>query len=136
MSGGSLNYFYTDLQMHDSDLGDRELDHLVRDLAKLFKEREWFLSGDTGEGDWREARDAFKAKWFTESGRQERIEKYLAEITEEVREVFGISDRRCYNCKHWTAPTKPNSKYGSCACEAHCLMHRCDNCDRFEWKED
>ena len=76
MSGGSLGYFYNDLESHIGDFGDKELDELVKDLAKLFHDREWYLSSDTGEGAWNESRDRFKEKWFTAYGRQERIEKY------------------------------------------------------------
>ena len=46
MSGGSLNYFYSELEGHAGDFRDKELDDLVRDLAHLFHEREWFLSSD------------------------------------------------------------------------------------------
>ena len=43
MSGGSLDYFYTMLQDHVGDFGDKELDELVADLAELFHDREWYL---------------------------------------------------------------------------------------------
>lgn len=135
MSGGSLNYFYTELHGHSRDLGDKELDELVFDLADLFHDREWYLSGDTGEGDWREARDAFKAKWFSENNRQERIERYLTELTDEVRDSLGMSKAYCRNCKHFTPENKP-SKYGKCDYERGCLTHRSDKCGLFEWEED
>ena len=66
MSGGSLDYFYSQLQEHIGDFKDKELDELVEDLAKLFHDREWYLSGDYCEGTWNEARDNFKKKWFTD----------------------------------------------------------------------
>ena len=47
MSGGHLNYFCHSLEEHIGDFGDRELDDLVKDLAELFHDREWYLSGDT-----------------------------------------------------------------------------------------
>lgn len=97
MSGGSLGYFFTDIQEHVGDFGDKEIDELVNDIATLFHDREWFLSGDTGEGDWNEARDAFKAKWFTPTGRADRIEKYLAEIGQEVRGMLGLREY-CQDC--------------------------------------
>lgn len=139
MSGGSLNYFYGQLEDHVGDFGDKELDELVKDMAKLFHDREWYLSSDTGVGDWNEARDKFKNKWFTQHGRQQRIERYLAEIEDEVREMFGMSDRYCRNCVHWTpeAPDKSaySGIYGRCDYEKHCLMHRSENCALFEKKE-
>lgn len=64
MSGGSLYYFYCDLEDHAGDFDDPELDDLVTDLAKLFHDREWYLSGDTSIKRWIESRDEFKKKWF------------------------------------------------------------------------
>ena len=133
MSGGSLDYFYSRLQEHEGDFGDKELDDLVSDLADLFHDREWFLSGDTGEGDWNEARDAFKAKWFTKEGRAERINKYLADTVEAIKKSLGISDMYCKNCTHWEKE-KSSEEYGRCEYEKRCLMHRSESCDRWEQK--
>lgn len=44
MSGGSLDYFYCQLEEHVGDFGDKELDELVNDLAELFHDREWILA--------------------------------------------------------------------------------------------
>ncbi len=132
MSGGSLQYFYSDLDSHVGDFGDRELDELVKDLANLFHDREWFLSSDTGEGAWVEARDAFKKKWFGKHSRDERIEKYLAEIRKEVLDSFGISNAYCLNCKNWTPENKKDSPYGTCSLIKSCLMHRHETCEHFE----
>lgn len=134
MSGGSLNYFYSDLEEHIGDFKDKELDNLVSDLAELFHDREWFLSGDTGRGSWNEARDRFKEKWFTAHGREERIEQYLSEFEDEIRQTFGISQRYCKNCKHFTADAK--SEYGKCAYEKHCLVHKSEQCKRFEVRDE
>lgn len=102
MSGGSLSYFYLQLQEHIGDFGDEELDDLVKDLADLFYAREWYLSSDTCKDDWREARDKFKDKWFTEYGRQERIKKYIEEIRSDVLDRFGIDDQKCDTCEYWS----------------------------------
>ena len=131
MSGGSLDYFYSSLEAHIGDFKDKELDDLVCDLAQLFHDREWYLSGDTCEGDWREARDSFKEKWFTEHGRQDRIEQYLKETVMEIKEAFGIEQHYCRSCKHWTA--KDDSEcYGRCEYISGCLMHRNENCSKYE----
>ena len=130
MSGGSLGYFYVDIQGHVGDFEDKELDELVKDIAELFHDREWFLSGDTGEGDWNEARDAFKAKWFTPTGRADRIEKYLAEIGQEVRGMFGLGEY-CQDCEHWKKEANCEH-YGRCKYVKGCLVHRSDNkCKEF-----
>ena len=135
MSGGSLNYFYCELESHIGDLGDKELDDLIKDLAKLFHEREWYLSGDTNEGTWREARDEFKTKWFTPCSREERVKKYLDEIRDEVLDAFGLSDKRCKNCKHWTPDNRDGyEKYGDCDITKGCLMQRNESCERFVGK--
>ena len=134
MSGGSLNYFYSSLQDHAGDFGDKELNELVRDLADLFHDREWYLSSDTCEGDWNEARDAFKEKWFTAHGRADRIEKYLVEFTDEVRQTFGISNKYCQTCAHWKKEER-NVRYGKCEFEKHCLMHRSECCEKWEKKD-
>ena len=89
MSGGSLDYFYNRLEEHIGDFNDKELDDLVKDLAKLFHDREWYLSSDIGEGQWNEARDKFKQKWFSEGAREERIEQYLEEVKQELLNSFG-----------------------------------------------
>ena len=135
MSGGSLDYFYSTLEEHADDLGDKELNDLVADLAGLFHDREWFLSGDYGEGSWNEARDTFKAKWFTEHGRQERIEKYLIAFEDEVRKTFGMSRRFCKFCRHWTE-SKKDAPYGKCDFEQHCSMHRSECCERWRGRAD
>lgn len=132
MSGGSLDYFYYQLESHIGDFGDKELDNLVKDLAELFHDREWYLSADTGKGDWVEARDAFKAKWFTEHGRQERIENYLAEICKEVRDMFGMNTERCQNCKHWA---RRGEHYGKCDYADGYLNHRSESCERYEGRQ-
>ena len=129
MSGGSLNYFCYQLEEHVGDFGDKELDELVKDLAKLFHDREWYLSADYGEGSWIEARDEFKSKWFTEHGRQERIEKYLSDICREVRDAFGMSNDRCKNCKHWKLESE---RYGRCEYISGHLTHRSESCEKHE----
>ena len=136
MSGGSLDYFYGILENHAGDFGDKELDDLVRDLAKLFHDREWFLSSDTNEGTWVESRDAFKEKWFTPRGREERIKTYLDEVREEVLGMFGMSDKYCKNCQHWTQDKRDNYEmYGNCDISKGCLWHRSEHCEKFERKE-
>jgi hypothetical protein len=132
MSGGSLDYFYCKLQEHVGDFGDKELDALVGDLAELFHDREWYLSGDYGEGEWNEARDKFKQKWFSEGARAERIEKYLAEVKTELLHSFGIASNYCKDCKNWAVESET---YGKCKFAQGYLNHRCDTCEKWEAKD-
>lgn len=133
MSGGSLDYFYCQLQEHDRDFGDKELNELVTDLAQLFHDREWYLSGDYGEGRWNEARDKFKEKWFKEGARAERIERYLDDIRKEVLQSFGIEHKYCKDCKHWTEEL---SGYGRCDFANGYSNHKCETCDKWEGKDE
>ena len=133
MSGGILDYFYSRLEERAGDFQDRELDDLVRDLAKLFHDREWYLSGDTCEGKWNEARDEFKKKWFTDIGRQERIEKYLDDIKYEMMKCVGLYDKYCRKCKHWRPEQMPDDPYGICDLCEGCLKHRSTSCEKFEY---
>lgn len=135
MSGGSLGYFYGELEGHANDLGDRELNELVKDLAGLFFAREWYLSGDTCEGDWVEKRDAFKEKWFKEGARAERIKKYLEQIRKEVLDSFGISEEYCKNCSSWTKEEDEESPYGRCKHHKGCMMHRSETCEKFNKRD-
>lgn len=135
MSGGSLDYFYSQLNDHIGDFKDRELDELVKDLAELFHDREWYLSSDIGEGDWNEARDNFKKKWFSEGSRAERIDKYLEETKQELLQSFGVDHKYCKDCKNWKVSDKhKDGKYGDCKLNKSCYYHRCDTCKRWEKK--
>ena len=135
MSGGSLDYFYCSLEEHTGDFGDKELDELVKDIAKLFHDREWFLSGDTCEGAWREAKYNFKKKWFTDCGRKDRIEAYLNEVRREVFDMLSMDDELCSNCSHWRCG---KNNYGECDVDRSYLMHRFNRCDkeRFEPRKE
>lgn len=136
LSGGSLNYFYAELEEHVGDFDDKELDSLVSDLAKLFHDREWCLSGDTGKGDWVESKLAFKRKWFTSQGQQDRIEQYLREFTDEIRETFLLKAEYCQKCEHWTPAKEYNDprKYGRCKYVKGCVMHRYESCEKYKRK--
>ncbi len=135
MSGGSLDYFYSSMQEHVGDFGDKELDDLVKDLAELFYAREWYLSGDTCIGDWREALEEFKKKWFGKGSRPKRIEQYLDDIKADVMAQFCDDGRKCMNCKHWKLKSG-SSRYGKCENEKQNLMHRSEVCKRWETMND
>lgn len=135
MSGGSLDYFYCQLQEHAGDFKDKELDELVSDLAELFHDREWYLSGDYGKGEWNEARDKFKQKWFTNVGRQQRVERAFDNAKAELLESFGLETKYCKDCKFWNAEDKMDD-YGKCKFYTGCSMHRCESCDRWKKKNE
>lgn len=134
MSGGSLDYFFSQLREHVGDFGDAELDDLVKDLAELFRAREWFLSADTNEGVWREARREFKEKWLRAGSREERFEKYIDIAIEGIRDDFGLNDhKRCETCQHWT---QRRENYGDCKFESEGYTHKGEVCKKWEERED
>ena len=130
MSGGSLNYFYCQLQDHIGDFDDVELDELVSDLADLFHAREWYLSSDTGIGSWRRERDKFKDKWF-KGNRAGRLEKILNDKFEQIRDELGIKDNYCQSCKHWTQADDCQN-YGKCEFDKGFLRDDKEYCDKWE----
>lgn len=77
MSGGSMNYVYTHLEYECvGHMGDMELDNLMKDIAKLVHDREWYLSGDICEETYNETVRMFKRKWF-EAPRTTRLREYI-----------------------------------------------------------
>lgn len=63
---------------------DRELNDLMKDIAELAHDLEWYDSSDYGEDDYRESVVKFKAKWFEQS-REERLKNYIDEAVDELR---------------------------------------------------
>lgn len=93
MSGGSMNYICYQVEEQADYMGDRELIELVKDVAKLMHDREWYLSADYGEDDWKESARLFKQKWFG-SSREERLKPMIEEIFSNARkecmELIGV----------------------------------------------
>lgn len=110
MSGGSMNYFYSQMEEYCDRLGDRELNELARDLCKLFHDREWFDSSDYGEGTWNKSVSDFKKKWF-ETPREERILRYINDAMGEIKFQFGIGDM-CKDCNNFKG--EKDDSYGDC----------------------
>ena len=57
MSGGSMDYLCYRVEEQASQMGDRELSELIKDVAELLHDREWYLSGDYGDETWENARE-------------------------------------------------------------------------------
>ena len=45
-------------------LDDRIMSNITYDIFKILHEYDWYVSGDTGEEDYRASVKAFKAKWL------------------------------------------------------------------------
>ena len=130
MSGGCLGYFYGRLEEHVGDFADRELDELVQDLVTLFREREWYLSGDKSERAWREASVAFKRKWLFGTKGRECVEQYMDEAK------LWQSNEYCRNCKHWMSLEDAGLSYGDCDLVDERLVLGYDTCEKFEVRHE
>ena len=77
MSGGSYNYIYNRLSEEcENRMYDAEMNDLIKDLCEVLHYLEWWQSGDTSEGSYRNTLTKFKAKWFKDD-RQERLKGYI-----------------------------------------------------------
>lgn len=72
-------------------LEDKELSELVYDVFCLLHSYDWYISGDTGEEDYRNDVKYFKEKWLKRSSTdrvKDEIDKTLAEAKEELLNMF------------------------------------------------
>jgi hypothetical protein len=96
MSGGCKNYICYKIenelvgQMHD-----KELDDLMKDIAELAHDLEWFEDADYSYDIYKATVDKFKNKWFGKS-RSERLKDYIDssidELKEELYNMIGAKD--------------------------------------------
>ena len=63
---------------------DREISELIFDVFDLIHAYDWYASGDTSEGKWLTAKDAFKKKWLKRD--DERVKRVIDNAIDEVRE--------------------------------------------------
>lgn len=93
MSGGSMNYIYVKIQNELCDnMLDDELNELMKDIAELAHDREWYESDDYGREQYFETVIAFKEKWFN-GNREERLKEYidnnLKRMKEDLYHIIG-----------------------------------------------
>lgn len=91
MSGGSHNYLcYKIEEYYVGHMHDRELDDLMKDIAKLTHDLEWYDLGDYGPDGYFDTVKEFKKKWF-QGIRKDRLRKLIDESVEELRnELYGM----------------------------------------------
>lgn len=87
MSGGSMDYLCYRVEEQASQMGDRELSELIKDVAELLHDREWYLSGDYGDETWEKCARKFKRKWF-EQPREDRLKAL-------IEQTFNEAKREC-----------------------------------------
>ena len=77
MSGGSKGYVYGMIEEYlCGQMYDDEINDLMKDVAKLAHDVEWYTSCDYGEDTYRESVLSFKEKWF-KAPREERLKGYI-----------------------------------------------------------
>lgn len=68
MSGGSHNYMYSRVEEEYADrMFDSQLNTMIKDLAGLLHDLEWWQSGDYSEETYRESVNKFKKKWIKQT---------------------------------------------------------------------
>lgn len=87
MSGGSMDYLCYRVEEVADQMGDRELIELIKDVAELLHDREWYLSGDYGDETWEKCAQKFKRKWF-EQPRKDRLKAL-------IEQTFNEAKREC-----------------------------------------
>lgn len=128
MSGGSMNYFCYRLEEYSNVLGDKELNELVKDLVKVFHDKEWADSGDYSDGTYNKTVAEFKEKWFGRSY-EERAKSIVDDAIREIYQTLCI-DFYCKDCEHWK---HESSEYGRCKDNkylTHGYEHGCN-----DWKK-
>ena len=83
MSGGSMDYVCFKVEDAVAHIEDKEIKELVKDLAKLLHDLEWWDSGDYSRADYEETVADFKSKWFGDN-RHERLKEYIRESLDKM----------------------------------------------------
>ncbi len=91
MSGGHCGYVYCNINEYlVGHMEDEELDDLMRDVAKLAHDLEWYLSCDTDRESYMETVQKFKEKWFR-GNRNDRLKGYIdADLERTRRRLYGL----------------------------------------------
>ena len=96
MSGGSYNYIYSRLLCECADsMYDAEMNEMIKDLAEVLHDLEWWQSSDISEKEYRKTLVEFKAKWFTGS-KEERLKGYIDEqiriVRKQLYSMIGMTE--------------------------------------------
>ncbi len=74
-------------------LEDKQMSELVYDVFCILHSLDWYLSGDTGEDDYREDVKYFKNKWFYKNENsqiREEIDKGIEELRDDLYQTFCL----------------------------------------------
>lgn len=98
-----MNYVCYSIEEQAQLLGDRELVHIAKDMAKIFHDAEWWHSSDIDEKDYKETIKWFKDKWLRNGNVDvgERLRGYIDQI-------FSDAKRECYQLLMMESPPETN----------------------------
>ena len=100
MSGGRFNYSDSSIMhelfpsswyssdkriIRDDPYEDQEISQLMFELLNLTHDLDWYLSGDTCEETYVEAKQKFKERWFGKGGRKKMLTDLINQIFEESK---------------------------------------------------
>lgn len=107
MSGGHWRFY--DAQLKDEIFGwcpndtwngrnvleDKELSEMLYDIFTLLHDYDWYVSGDTSEKTYLEAKKKFKDKWLKNPGIrvQHVIDSAVEELRQEMYKTYGIENK-------------------------------------------
>lgn len=90
MSGGAWDYAYYKVEEISEYFPDFEIRDLLKDLAELLHDAEWYESCDYSEEQYLESLKSFKSKWF-DGNREMRLRGYIDEALERTRiELYNM----------------------------------------------
>ena len=91
MSGGSHDYICYAIERElCGQMGDAELNDLIKDIAELAHDLEWADSGDKSHKDYERIVAKFKHKWF-ETSRSDRLKGYIdAELDRMKKRLYAL----------------------------------------------
>ena len=108
MSGGHFDYIDSRLKNEifrwdDKPCNvfeDREISLLVWDVLDLIHDYDWYVSGDTCEETYLEAKEKFKKKWFSNRGVRVRkiVDDAVNELRSELYKTFDITEDKDDAC--------------------------------------
>ncbi len=108
MSGGRFNYINDDLfreiygwsaeyERYVPDVfEDLEISNLIHDVFKLIHDYDWYVSGDTCEETYIQAKTAFKEKWLNnrELRVQRIVDEAIAKTKDDLYRTYNITEER------------------------------------------
>lgn len=134
MSGGSMNYIYSQVEEASRCFSNPLVRELIKDVSELLHDKEWADSGDYSDGAYNKTEKAFTEKWFRNY--DDTLKAIISNEIESVRDgllnCIGVA-KYCKDCVNWKQGNS-DSDYGRCK-DDKWLTHGYEfGCD--DWSEE